>query len=601
MTITFKLRKKKSSKTGKNQVIVRVNDGREFRRDISLDLHVFEEHWNSSSKTLKSTHPYYEDTVEILDDLKSKASVALNKYNLKRFSRQDVIDHIQGKSDFETVRSFIHSVMKLSKTNVQTYNDYVEKYDAVEKVISPDRELTFEDWIRGHYNYFETFYNFAKDKIKKGDWSPVTYKSRISAVKRLLTYAHDKRVIHEAIPFPKDFSKIEGLKRKVKAPVSKDIYSGINKIRTVEQWLTLSQWVLMFAMRGLYPADVVSLTEKWLINKEGKPRLRSLSAIKKDELYIRKPRSKTSQEMLIKIHRDTTFTLLQIIKNVVAYVYYPNRPEAVADINDTIAIYGYSQAEDKDLHERVWGRRKQSLREKFGTCYMQARKSVSTTLTHFEMNNIINNSMSKYMRGRVVDAIDRDSYVDMLNNNLIDNIDNAHDMLLEDFKIDAMIKALVKKLHELVNDKRYPKPKWLLQHSSVHKVGREYKVMVGMENGKILWEKIDKKYKGYFNKCDRMQKGYWTDEDTWFDTDLRKIAYDKILEAKETTQEDFVRTVMEMERKAEKSAKKKGIEFIPIDNDNKPIERANFVKDIGKNPHVREIEEKSKRMMRIVS
>jgi len=601
MTITFKLRKKKSAKTGKNQVIVRVNDGREFRRDISLDLHVFEEHWNSSSKTLKSTHPYYEDTVEILDDLKSKASVALNKYNLKRFSRQDVIDHIQGKSDFETVRSFIHSVVKLSKTNVQTYNDYVEKYDAVEKVISPDRELTFEDWIRGHYNYFETFYNFAKDKIKKGDWSPVTYKSRVYAVKRLLTYAHDKRVIHEAIPFPKDFSKIEGLKRKVKAPVSKDIYSGINKIRTVEQWLTLSQWVLMFAMRGLYPADVVSLTEKWLINKEGKPRLRSLSAIKKDELYIRKPRSKTSQEMLIKIHRDTTFTLLQIIKNVVAYVYYPNRPEAVADINDTIAIYGYSQAEDKDLHERVWGRRKQSLREKFGTCYMQARKSVSTTLTHFEMNNIINNSMSKYMRGRVVDAIDRDSYVDMLNNNLIDNIDNAHDMLLEDFKIDAMIKALVKKLHELVNDKRYPKPKWLLQHSSVHKVGREYKVMVGMENGKILWEKIDKKYKGYFNKCDRMQKGYWTDEDTWFDTDLRKIAYDKILEAKETTKEDFVSTVMEMERKAEKSAKKKGIEFIPIDDDNKPIERANFVKDIGKNPHVREIEEKSKRMMRIVS
>jgi hypothetical protein len=601
MTITFKLRKKKSTKTGKNQVIVRVNDGREFRKDISLDLHVYEEHWNSSNKTLKSTHPYYEDTVEILDDLKNKASVALNKYNLKRFSRQDVIDHMQGKSDFETVRSFMHSVMKLSKTNRQTYKDYEEKYDAVEKVISPNRELTFEDWIRGYYNYFETFYNFAKDKIKNGDWSPVTYKSRVSAVKRLLTYAHDKRVIHETIPFPKDFSNIEGLKRKVKAPVSKDIYSNINKIRTVEQWLSLSQWVLMFAMRGLYPADVVSLTEKWLINKDGKPRIRSLSAIKKDELYIRKPRSKTSQEMLIKIHRDTTFTLLQIIKNVVAYVYYPNRPEAVADINDTIAIYGYSQAEDEVTHERVWGRRKQTLREKFGTSYSEARKSVSTTLTHFEMNNIINNSMSKYMRGRVVDAIDKDSYVDMLNNNLIDNIDNAHDMLLEDFKIDAMIKALVKKLHELVNDKRYPKPKWLLQHSSVHKVGREYKVMVGMENGKILWEKIDKKYKGYFNKCDRMQKGYWTDEDTWFDTDLRKIAYDKILEAKETTQEDFVRTVMEMERKAEKSAKKKGIEFIPIDNDNKPIERANFVKDIGKNPHVREIEEKSKRMMRIVS
>ena len=444
-------------------------------------------------------------------------------------------------------------------------------------------------------------YNFAKAKIKEGVWSPVTYKTRVTAVKRILNYAKDKRVIHEGIPFPKDFSKIEGLKRKVKAPVSKDIYSGINKIRTVEQWLTLSQWVLMFAMRGLYPADVVSLTEKWLINKEGKPRLRSLSAIKKDELYIRKPRSKTNQEMLIKINRDTTFTLLQIIKNVVAYVYYPNRPEAVADINDTIAIYGYSQAEDEVMHERVWGRRKQTLREKFGTSYSEARKSVSTTLTHFEMNNLINNSMSKYMRGRVVDAIDRDSYVDMFNNNLIDNIDNAHDMLLEDFKIDEMVKALVKKLHELVNDKRYPKPKWLLQHSSVHKVGREYKVMVGMENGKILWEKIDKKYKGYFNKCDRMQKGYWTDEDTWFDADLRKIAYDKILEAKETTKEDFVSTVMEMERKAEKSAKKKGIEFIPIDNDNKPIERANFVKDIGKNPHVREIEEKSKRMMRIVS
>ena len=181
-----------------------MNDGREFRRDISLDLHVFEEHWNSSNKTLKSTHPYYEDTVEILDDLKSKASVALNKYNLKRFSRQDVIDHIQGKSDFETVRSFIHSVMKLSKTNRQTYSDYVEKYEAVEKVISPDRELTFEDWIRGHYNYFETFYNFAKDKIKR---NPAAINFTVNAVliARLPynKFDNERPVIHNIIREPK--------------------------------------------------------------------------------------------------------------------------------------------------------------------------------------------------------------------------------------------------------------------------------------------------------------------------------------------------------------------------------------------------------------
>lgn len=576
MTITLKLRAKASKKTNLHQLIIRINDGKDYRKEISMPLYVDKQHWIQKNKSLKETHQNYEDTTELLNKLKSKCQYALDKFNLKRFTRQQVIDHIQGKSNFKDIISFINSVIKENRKPV-TYEDYREKYLAFEGVVSPDNSLTFEDFIVGSYDFFESYFKYGKQKVQvEGKWTKTTYSTRITAVQRLLDYAKDKRVISERIEIPKEFRKVEGLNTPVIAPQNTDIFNSIRNIRTVEQWLTLAQWVLMFNMRGLYQGDIVGLSQEWIIDKKFKKAPRKLKAIHNDEIYIRKPRSKTHQEMIIKLHRDSTLTLIQMIKNVVAYVYFPNRPEAVADINDWIGIYAYKQDTHTKLHSAVWGTRQRTIREKFNTRFKDARKSFSTTLKHFERENEISTSMGLFLRGRSTDAIDRDSYIDETDERLFEQLNNAHELVLERFGAQKLVRHLIAKLHELVNEKRYNRPKWLLRQSGVHKVGREYKVLVGFENNKPVWENIDKKYRKYFSKDQSTKKGYWADEETWFDTDLKEVAYRTILENKRKTQKEFVNEILEME------------------------EKANYVKDIHKNMWVRDIEEKTKRQERIL-
>jgi hypothetical protein len=51
----------------------------------------------------------------------------------------------------------------------------------------------------------------------------------------------------------------------------------------------------------------------------------------------------------------------------------------------------------------------------------------------------------------------------------------------------------------------------------VHKVGREYKVLVGYENHKPVWAEIEPKFKSFFKQDKSTEKGYWSDVDTWLD------------------------------------------------------------------------------------
>ena len=99
-----------------------------------------------------------------------------------------------------------------------------------------------------------------------------------------------------------------------------------------------------------------------------------------------------------------------------AYVYFPNRPEAVADINDWIGIYAYKQDTDTKLHSAVWGTRQRTIREKFNTRFKDARKSFSTTLKHFEREN----EMHQFEKGQVIRLIEYLNSVEKPHNEAFD-------------------------------------------------------------------------------------------------------------------------------------------------------------------------------------
>lgn len=578
MTIRFLLPKRISKKTGLATLVIRIYDGRDYQKKIWTKLGINSEYWNSKKETIKKGHLNYEDTLAILNKWKTKASYAEKKYTLDRFTRQQVVDHILGKSDFDSILTFIDTVIKETKSN-QAYLDYREKYKSFQKVVKPSAELTFDDFLKGSYNLFEKFYLHGKNKVQKEyKWTPITYTSRIEAMGRILSYAKQKKVLHEQIDVPKDFKRIKGQKKQVKAPQSQDVFENIGKIKTVEQWLTYSLWVLEFCLRGMYPADLVQLSEQQLVDSNWKKKKRSIEAIYKNEVWLQKPRSKSQNLMTIRLDVNTTLYLLQVIKNVVAYIYFPNKPNQVADVNDRIALFKYDPREEKAIHQSIWACRQRTLREKFNTNYKQARKALSTVLAKFERENKISYNMTLFMRGReLVDAVDQDSYIAENNPELMKQTDEAHAMVLRDFGVDKIIPMLVRKLKEIIDNPRTNHPQWLLKQSGVHKVGKRYKVMVGFKNKKPVWEAIAPEYKAYFRKDNSLKKGYWTDNDDWID----------VMDEQERK-----------ERVREKLFGAKGIGVNPsmtIEDD-----KENFVKTPEQSPYVKEMKVKEKREKEVV-
>ena len=189
MTIRFLLPKRISKKTGLATLVIRIYDGRDYQKKIWTKLGINSEYWDSKKETIKKGHLNYEDTLAILNKWKTKASYAEKKYTLDRFTRQQVVDHILGKSDFDSILTFIDTVIKETKSN-QAYLDYREKYKSFQKVVKPSAELTFDDFLKGSYNLFEKFYLHGKNKVQKEyKWTPITYTSRIEAMGRILSYA----------------------------------------------------------------------------------------------------------------------------------------------------------------------------------------------------------------------------------------------------------------------------------------------------------------------------------------------------------------------------------------------------------------------------
>lgn len=578
MTIRFLLPKRISKKTGLATLVIRIYDGRDYQKKIWTKLGINSEYWDSKKETIKKGHLNYEDTLAILNKWKTKASYAEKKYTLDRFTRQQVVDHILGKSDFDSILTFIDTVIKETKSN-QAYLDYREKYKSFQKVVKPSAELTFDDFLKGSYNLFEKFYLHGKNKVQKEyKWTPITYTSRIEAIGRILSYAKQKKVLHEQIDVPKDFKRIKGQKKQVKAPQSQDVFENIGKIKTVEQWLTYSLWVLEFCLRGMYPADLVQLSEEQLVDSNWKKKKRSIEAIYKNEVWLQKPRSKSQNLMTIRLDVNTTLYLLQVIKNVVAYIYFPNKPNQVADVNDRVALFNYDPREEKAIHQSIWACRQRTLREKFNTNYKQARKALSTVLAKFERENKISYNMTLFMRGReLVDAVDQDSYIAENNPELMKQTDEAHAMVLRDFGVDKIIPMLIRKLKKIIDNPRTNHPQWLLKQSGVHKVGKRYKVMVGFKNKKPVWEAIAPEYKAYFRKDNSLKKGYWTDNDDWID----------VMDEQERK-----------ERVKEKLFGAKGIGVNPsmtIEDD-----KENFVKTPEQSPYVKEMKVKEKREKEVV-
>ena len=243
--------------------------------------------------------------------------------------------------------------------------------------------------------------------------------------------------------------------------------------------------------------------------KYGVPRLK-----KRDRNRCENRRSKSEVEMKIHIHKKPTLQLVQMLKNAFVYTFIDTKLEGksiIPDINDSIKLLHYDHRKHAKFHKDLW-RRFNKKTSPLGFRQKDARKSFTQMCTKLRLPYDTKN----ILQGRALgDKTLEESYE---NNNLPElllEVEEAHVEILKEYKCQDIVDALTVKLKAIVIRKKLPK--WIVQHSGVHKVGRESKILTNFQDGKIEWTEIDRKFKSYFMADRSKEKGYWADEDSWLD------------------------------------------------------------------------------------
>ena len=233
---------------------------------------------------------------------------------------------------------------------------------------------------------------------------------------------------------------------------------------------------------------------------------------KSTDIYIDTIRQKSSVPIFTNISRPV-LRLLNQLKFSLVYTQLGkefNNKDILASINDTIGLFNYDVSQNDKNHNQLW-KTFQKKSKKFGLTQKDARKTFNHTAQRIEVSKETRQIMLGHLEGSTIEK----HYDNYKLPEVIDRVDKAHLEVLNRFKAFDLIKKLTTKLSELIEAKNLPK--WIQNYSGVHKVGREYKVLVGYEKRKAIWCNIEGKYKEYFKKDKSQEKGFWQDEETWFD------------------------------------------------------------------------------------
>ena len=334
-----------------------------------------------------------------------------------------------------------------------------------------------------------------KDKLIEDEkLTSRTYQNYISVCQKVLNHSYDNKIIYDKYIIPKKYRTADIYRKKDKSEIEPfKVWQAIEKVNTLEQWQSVAIWLLSFSMRGFYYSDLVALTESNITDKKGKDKTpRSLTG----DMYINRMREKSNVHIFVNVPRQVQRLMLMIKYSLVFTKIDKkiNGKSILANINDRIGLYDYDKDVYSKEHDSLWKLVNRKSR-RFGLIQKDARH----TFNQFGQRVEVSKETREIMLGQVGNRTIEQHYDNYKLKEVVDRVDKAHLEVLEAFKTFELIKALTDKLDVLIKaNKRLPK--WLLLQSGVHKVGREYKVLVGYENHKPVWAEIEPKFKSFFKQ-----------------------------------------------------------------------------------------------------
>lgn len=470
-------------KNGSQSIYYKVSHGKsgsigQIRKRVYTGIGVSIKQFDVKNFRAKSKHPNQQIINVKIDELRSIKSLCETKFEAGHYTIEQVINHLSGKADVESVDSYIETIVKEQKKNV-TYKDYQSTLRAFKKHLGIDRPVTFNEFT--NYSLLLKFKNNALKTLR-----PTSINSYFKKITAINNDAYKNSVIYNKFELYNGLKVNNASPLEIKTCTYEEFAEAINNATTIYNLQALGFWLLMFATRGMYQADIVKFKSLKLkntnINKaeddislETKKRIEILGdyeKILKDGYdYIIHTRSKnedrTSIKMLIRIDVSVMNLFLMLKESV--KLTHKHKGNIFGNPSDWLSIFDYD-VNDTKLHNSVFDVYEKNVKRVLGYSFKNARKTFNSYAQRLRISSEIRRVLLGHKDASMLQYYDDKDAV-------FDEVNSAHINILNEFNTEELISNLQEKIEPYLVDEKGERiqVKWFNCHEPRYLItGDEY-------------------------------------------------------------------------------------------------------------------------------
>ena len=391
---------------------------------------------------VKKSNPNQSELNKALEDAREKIHTALNRFETKQFTYNQVISYLKGEIDYGSVDKYIDSVIKESRTSY-TYNDYRAILNAFKKHLNipKEQQVTFTE-----FSSYEVLDRFKRSAINNGI-AGTTINSYFNKIRAVLNDAYNKGYIYEKFTLQRGLKVASRPSRKIETITSEEFEQAISKVDNIYDAQSLALYLLMFGLRGMYLTDIVALRDAEFKHNDFNTKDPYLDIFNDGEKYIIHRRVKTknssNDDLIIRLDDNIPYLINQTKR--LFKITHTGRG-IISD--NPLALFDYDLT-DNIKHKNVWDVYQRRVKKLLGYSYQTARKTYNTFATELEVSNTIRD----ILLGHAPQSINERHYVNRKTIKLSEKVQQAHTEILEDFDFEILAINLYLAMINYLNDK----------------------------------------------------------------------------------------------------------------------------------------------------
>jgi len=436
---------KNVKKSGYQSIFFYVVNGKsgtinQIRKKVYVGLEVSAKQFDLKNFRAKPRHPNQQVINQAISKFKENKRTCETKYEAGTYTIQQVINHLSGGSNIDSVDDYIDNIIKESKS-FTTYQDYSNTLKAFKKHLDIDRPVSFNE-----LSNYTLLSKFKRSMVSKG-LSPNTINSYFTKIRVVLNDAYLNQYIFEKFTLHKSLRVAKPISQPNTCSVE-EFVNGLEKCKTIYHVQSLGFYLLMFGTRGTYPADIVKIKKTNLRDTFKRDYVDEIindginKLIDSGENFLihtrSKNRNRSNVPMIIRIDLST-LKLFTYLKLSVILTHH-SRSEVLGAFDDNLSIFDYDV--DSDMHANIWSSWGKHCVKLIGYSFKQARKTFNSQALKLKMSNDIRQVLLGQKNMTMLQYYDDLSVIE-------DEVNEAHKSVLKAFEFEALVNLVVSKLKEV--------------------------------------------------------------------------------------------------------------------------------------------------------